>query len=136
VHELGGNEKIDYGAMGFALGIERILLAVGAEHARPVQGPLDAFVIAMKEEYQSQAFLLLQQLRQAGISADMSFSGGSMKSQMGKANKANARFALILGEEEMKNNTVALKDMKTSQQKTVAIENVVGAIHESPVQRS
>ena len=128
VHELGGNEKIDYGAMGFALGIERILLAQDAEHAQSVQSSLDVFVIAMKEEYQPQAFLLLQQLRQSGISANMSFSPGSMKSQMGRANKANARFALILGEEEMKNNTVALKDMSTSQQEIVAQENIVSRI--------
>jgi len=114
--------------MGFALGIERILLAQDAEHAQSVQSSLDVFVIAMKEEYQPQAFLLLQQLRQSGISANMSFSPGSMKSQMGRANKANARFALILGEEEMKNNTVALKDMSTSQQEIVAQENIVSRI--------
>jgi len=123
VHEIGGNQKIDYGAIGFALGIERILLASGQE-LTVASGP-DAFVIAMKEEYQSQAFLLLQQLRFAGISADMSFVASSMKSQMGKANKANARFALILGEDEIKNQTVALKNMQASTQEIVAIKDVV-----------
>ena len=85
--------------------------------ATAVPSGIDVFVIAMKEEYQPQAFLLLQQLREAGISADMSFAGGSMKSQMGNADKANARFALILGEEEIKNNTVALKDMQAGSKK-------------------
>ena len=123
VHELGGNEKMEYGAIGFALGIERILLAVG-EGSAPVV-ILDAYVIAMDEAYQSKAFLLTQQLRQAGLSADINFSGGSMKSQMNKANKANARFALILGEEEMKNKTVTIKNMQTSSQEAVSWDQVV-----------
>ena len=86
---------------------------------------LDAFVIAMDESYQSAAFALTQHLRQAGLSADMNYAGGSMKSQMGKANKANARFALILGEEEIKNKTVAIKNMQTSTQEQVSWEQVV-----------
>ena len=126
VHELGGNEKINYGAIGFALGIERILLAGGQMTSAPQE--LDVFVIAMQEEYQLQAFLLLQQLREAGISGDMNFAGGSMKSQMGRADKSHARFTLILGEEEIKNQTVALKDMRTSQQEIVAVKNMVSSL--------
>ena len=126
VHELGGNEKIDYGAIGFALGIERILLASGQTSA--VLSGIDVFVIAMKDEYQPQAFLLLQQLREAAISADMSFISSSMKSQMGKANKTHARFALILGEEEIKNQTVALKDMQAAKQEILAQANIVEVI--------
>ena len=124
VHELGGHENV--GGVGFALGIERILLASGQITSMP--SGLDVFVIAMKEEYQPQAFLLLQQLREAGISADMSFSGGSMKSQMGRADKTQAHFALILGEEEIKNNTVALKDMRASQQEILPQANIVEVI--------
>lgn len=124
IHELGGNQKVNYGAMGVAVGIERILLAI------PPQPPglrrcLNAYVIAMDEADQSQAFALVGQLRAAGLSADMNYSGGSIKSQMNKANKSRARFALILGEEEIKNNTVAVKDMQNSQQETLEIRNVV-----------
>jgi histidyl-tRNA synthetase len=124
VHELGGNENV--GGVGFALGMERILLACGKPAA--VTSGVDVFVIAMKEEYQPQAFLLLQQMRQAAICADMNFTVGSMKSQMGRANKANARFALILGEEEIKNHTVALKDMQAGTQETVEVENIVSSL--------
>jgi histidyl-tRNA synthetase len=128
VHELGGSEKIDYGAIGFALGMERILLASG--QGVSTAAGIDVFVIAMKDEYQPQAFLLLQQLREAGISADMNFAGGSMKSQMGRANKANALFALILGEDEIRNQTVALKDMQASTQETVAVKEIVHFLKE------
>lgn len=124
VHELGGSENVE--GIGFALGMERILLAGGK--ATAVTLGVDVFVIAMEDEHQPQAFLLLQQLREAGISADMNFAGGSMKSQMGRANKANARFTLILGEEEIKNNTVALKDMQASTQDTVSAQDVIGVL--------
>ena len=120
VHELGGDEKTGFGAIGFALGIERILLAAGDAKA-PVQ-PLDVFVVATQPQ---DAFGLVHQLRQANISADMSFSAGSFKSQMNRANKLNARFALILGEEEIKNKSVAVKDMQKSVQETVALENII-----------
>ena len=119
--ELGGTDNV--GGVGFALGMERILSASGQTTGKP--SSVDVFVIAMKEEYQPRGFLLLQQLRQAGISADMSFAIGSMKSQMGRADKTQARFTLILGEEEIKNNTVAVKDMQKSTQETIALGEIV-----------
>lgn len=126
VHELGGDEKVDYGAIGFALGVERIILASGRTQ-ETAQG-VDAFVIAMDEAYQMKAFELLHQLRQAGISADMSFKAGSMKSQMGRADKANARCVLILGEQEMKDGTVTVKDMKARQQETVPFSQSIAIV--------
>lgn len=123
VHELGGNPKVSYGAIGFALGIERILLAIG-ESSVPLSG-VAVYIMAMKEEYQPLAFLVMQLLRKSGISADMSFIGGSMKSQMGKADKAGARFSLIIGEDEVKNNSIAVKNMETSTQESVALGGIV-----------
>jgi histidyl-tRNA synthetase len=121
VHELGGSENVE--GIGFALGLERILLASGKTIAMP--SGTDVFVIAMKEEYKPQGFALLQQIRQAGFRADMNFAGGSMKSQMGRANKALAHFTLILGEDEIKNQTAALKDMQKSVQETIAWDKIV-----------
>ena len=123
LHELGGNEKINYGAIGFALGIERILLACGKSSApTPI---IDAYVIAMDAAYQAQAFALVQQLRKSGLSADMGYGGGSIKSQMNKANKTNARFALILGEEEMKKQTLSVKNMQTSTQEQIPWSQII-----------
>jgi histidyl-tRNA synthetase len=123
IHELGGNEKLDYGAIGFALGIERILLARKDERAALQR--LDAYVIAMDETQLAQAFSLVQRIRGAGFSADMCYAGGSVKSQMNKANKANARFALILGEEEMKNKTVSMKNMQASSQEQIPWDKII-----------
>jgi len=124
VHELGGDARTDYGAVGFALGIERILLASGA--TQPVASAIDAFVIAMDEAGQKQAFKLVNDLRHAGISADMNYSGGKIGSQMNRANKLNARFALILGEEEMKSGTIAVKNMTSGTQENIAFGDVLG----------
>jgi histidyl-tRNA synthetase len=121
IHELGGDAKTDFGAIGFALGIERILLASEAQATPDV---LEAFVVAMSAEYMPHALFLLNELRQNGVSADMSYTGGSIKSQMNRANKLNARFALILGEEEMKNGTIAVKNMTNSTQEVVALEEI------------
>ena len=120
VHELGGSPKINYGAIGFALGIERILLSKG----NPIEPPssLNAFVVSTQPD---QAFHLVNRLRQEDISADMSFSASSFKSQMSRANKLLADFALILGEEELKNKTVSIKDMLKSTQETIPLNNIV-----------
>lgn len=126
IHELGGNPRTDYGAIGFALGIERVLLACG--HKDAAMPAIDAYVIAMEPEYQLEAFRLVSRLRVEGIGADMSYAGGSMKSQMGKADKAGARFTLILGETEIRNASVALKDMKQKAQQTVALNDIVGVL--------
>lgn len=129
VHELGGNPKVSYGAVGFALGIERILLAVG-EPQIPLNR-VDVYLMAMKEEYLPLIFLVLQLLRKSGISADMGFAVGSMKSQFGKADKAGARFALIVGEDEIKNNALAVKDMKQSTQENVPLADLVEYIRKA-----
>ena len=123
VQDLGGDTKTDYGAIGFALGIERILLAAGKAQGEPAA--IDAFVIAMDVAGQKQAFALTDSLRKAGISADMGHTGGKVGSQMNRANKLNAKFALILGEEELKNNAAAVKNMQTGTQETVALKNIV-----------
>ncbi len=123
IEELGGSPNITYGAIGFALGIERILLSKG--NMIESSDTLNTFVVSMPNMGQSSALQLVQQLRQASISADMSFFSSSFKSQMSRANKLGARFALILGEEELKNGTVAVKDMLKSVQEPVNKDKIV-----------
>ena len=118
------------GASGFALGIERILLALEAQGKTPgTPEALDVFIVSGNETLEDQAFGLLNKLRQAGISADMDFGKRNFKKQFETANKLGARFAVILGEEEAKNGTVALKNMATGEQVVVAIGRIVEEIH-------
>ncbi|MBQ2136926.1 MAG: ATP phosphoribosyltransferase regulatory subunit, partial [Selenomonas sp.] len=123
IEEIGGNPTP---AVGFATGLERVLLALEKHNLLPeMDTQTDAFVVALGEEAQGAAFKLLTQLRQAGLKAGMDYAGRSMKAQMKQANKANARFALIIGEDEVKEACVQLKDMAKSEQEKVSFDNIV-----------
>jgi len=74
------------------------------------------------------AFKLLQKIRNAGLSADMDYSGGSLKSQMRIANKIGARYTVIVGEEELSKNMVILRNMQTKEQKEVKIDNIINEL--------
>ncbi|WP_295160122.1 histidine--tRNA ligase [Selenomonas sp. AE3005] len=123
IEEIGGSPTP---AVGFATGLERVLLALEKQNLLPeMDTQTDAFVVALGEEAQGAAFKLLTQLRQAGLKAGMDYAGRSMKAQMKQANKANARFALIIGEDEVKEACVQLKDMAKSEQEKVSFDNIV-----------
>ncbi|NTV28586.1 MAG: histidine--tRNA ligase [Candidatus Omnitrophica bacterium] len=130
IEQLGGGDPRlpgQTGAIGFALGMERILLAL--EHqgkSAAFKRSIEVFVVTGKAEYEAQAFGLLHSLRQAAISADMDFGGGrAFKKQFEQADKLGARFVLVLGEAEIQNSTVALKNMATGVQTSVAVGQVV-----------
>ena len=126
IEEMGGNPTP---AVGFATGLERVLLALEKQGLLPdTKKQADAFVVALGEAAQKPAFRLLQQLRSAGLTALMDYAGRSMKAQMKQAGKAGARFALILGEDEIKENVVMLKDMEKSQQQKVSLDEVIDQI--------
>lgn len=126
IEEIGGNPTP---AVGFAVGIERVLLALEKQGLLPeAESADDVFVVALGAEAQMTAFKLLADFRNAGLSAAMDFAGRSMKAQMKQANKANARFVAILGEDEVKESVVMLKDMQTSEQQKIAIEEIVNKL--------
>ncbi len=129
IEEMGGNPTP---AVGFATGLERVLLALEKQDLLPeTKKQADAFVVALGEAAQKPAFKLLQQLRGAGLKALMDYAGRSMKAQMKQADKAGARFALILGEDEIKENAVMLKDMEKSEQQKVSLDEVIDQIQNS-----
>ncbi len=96
--------------IGFALGVDRILLACDAEGVfNPESAVLEVFVIDTVSGEAARD--ITQQLRDAGISADRRFGGGSMKSQMKSADRSGARFAIIVGEDELSADEVTLRPM-------------------------
>ena len=123
IEEIGGKPTP---AVGFATGLERVLLALEKQELLPQQDKrIDAFIVALGEAAQGPAFKLLTELRRAGLTAGMDYAGRSMKAQMKQANKAGARFALILGEDEVKEACVQLKDMAKSEQTKVSFANII-----------
>ncbi len=126
IEEIGGNPTP---AVGFATGLERVLLALEKQGLLPEkENSVDAFVVALGDAVQLEGFKLLNKLRNAGISALMDFAGRSMKAQMKQANKKNARFVLILGDDEVRDSVVTLKDMSNSEQRKIAIDEVINTI--------
>ena len=104
--------------IGWAAGVERLSMLVGdaLETARPVSViPMGDAMAGLK---------VAEDLRVAGISVDMAFSG-NMKKRMARANKLNARYAIILGEDEMSRGAVTLKDLDTGSQEEVALGGLV-----------
>ncbi|MCJ7657089.1 MAG: histidine--tRNA ligase, partial [Candidatus Atribacteria bacterium] len=123
VEELGGKPTP---AVGFAAGIERMIIAIDQQKVKwPMEKGLDIFVAKVDEKNKDTAFRLLQKIRNAGLSVDMDYSDGSLKSQMRIANKIGARYTVIVGEEELSKNMVILRNMQTKEQKEVKIDNLI-----------
>jgi histidyl-tRNA synthetase len=119
VKELGGP---DVGAMGFAFGVERLLLVTRAQGHKGTGQNL-AYLITLGEEAKSKGLKILDDLRKKGIACDTDYEGKSLKGAMRKANDLNARYVLIVGEDELKKNVVTLKDMSSGEQKEVALDD-------------
>ncbi len=126
VEEMGGAATP---AVGFACGLERVMLAIETQHLyEQKESAADVFVVALGEAAQKAAFKFVMELREKGLIAVMDYGGRSMKSQMKQANKSKARFAAIMGDDELKENVVMLRDMKSSEQEKVPRDEVTDKI--------
>jgi len=105
VESLGGSPTP---AIGFAIGIDRLLLAMPSEEPAP---RVEAIVAVTAPELAPQAALLARELRSAGVSTEADLRGQSLKSQLRRADKLGARVALVLGESEIARGAVQLKDL-------------------------
>lgn len=106
-------------AIGFGSGIERLLLACDAEHVVPVPNArVDVFVIDSLAD--GDASVILHELREAGLRSDRSFGARAVKKQWAAANKAGARYGLMLAEREAAAGVVAIKDLVSGEQVEVA----------------
>jgi histidyl-tRNA synthetase len=122
VKELGGP---DVPSIGFAMGLERILLALPNETSARA---LDAAVVVTEPSMNVKAAVLLKTLRTAGLSAEGDLRGQSMKSQLRRAEKLGARAVVILGPAEDSRGVVQLKDLRLRHQEDVAHGDVVSAV--------
>ncbi len=119
VKQLGGP---DVPGIGFALGVERLVLLLdqlGKGGSRP---HVDLFIAALGSQAQEKAFVLTNILRANGLSVAMDLMDRSLKNQMKQAGKAGARYALILGEQELENGEAVLRNMETHDQENVVIK--------------
>ena len=112
--------------MGIAPGIDRILLARSAEET--VHGRVRVYLVALGERAAAEALVLATKLRRAGIGADLDLMGRGMKGQMKDAARSGARWAVILGDEELAARTASLKDLSSQEQRTVPLDDLVAEV--------
>lgn len=117
--------------VGFGLGLERLLLTLensGIEIPAPKRP--DLFICTIGNEAKKYAFSMATKLRSLGISVEIDNMGRSLKAQMKYANKLNVRYTIILGEDELKNNKVKLKNMDTGEESAIELDKIYDEISE------
>ncbi|RNE49251.1 histidine--tRNA ligase [Corynebacterium alimapuense] len=125
--QLGGQ---DLSGIGYGLGVDRAVLALAAEGVElpDVARRVEVFGVALGTEAKKAMATLINDLRVAGISADMSYGDRGLKGAMKGADRAGARFALVLGEQELAEGQVQIKDLAAHEQTGVALEAVVSEL--------
>lgn len=124
VERLGGDATP---ACGFGIGLERVFLLM-QEYGIDAKDTPDVYLVNVGEQAERAAFSIAEQLRNANIQVVLHAGGGSFKSQMKKADRSHAKYALILGDDEVANNEVALKPLLASvkgEQQKLSIESAI-----------
>ena len=134
---LGGGGRYDrlvadYGgkptpAVGFALGVERLLLAVDHEDDAgvPADTQTDVFIAVTQDDFREEAFKMAIEARRIGLSVEIDYMSRSLKSQMKMADKIGAGHVVIMGPDEMAREEVVLRDLETGQEDTVKLFGLV-----------
>jgi len=107
--------------IGFAVGMERLVLLINQQNGTMPKQTTDIFVAALGDDAARKGFELVHGLRAIGIRAGMDHGGRSLKSQMKQAGRLNASFVLILGEEELNQQEAPLRNMASGEQKSISL---------------
>lgn len=122
IESFGGSPA---GAVGFAAGLERLLICVGEKTSEDSSRENSFFVATLGEAAFEEGFKLVSLLRAGGLKVSMDLSAKSLKSQMRSADKARCRYVVILGDDELKDNAFTLKDMQSGDQSEVDLSGAV-----------
>lgn len=120
VANLGGHAK---GACGFAIGMERAIMAI--QDIPELDGGIDIYIATMGEEEYRMGFALAMALRKKGISVEVDFEGRSLKAQMRAADKIDAKYVAIIGEDELNKHQITLRNMGTKEQSAIPERNFI-----------
>ena len=124
VEQLGGPKGIS--GIGFGLGAERLLLTLENNNIE-IENPksTDIYIATIGDAAKTKSFGLIKALRDNHISADNDHLDKSLKAQFKYSDKINAKFTIVIGDDELANNSATLKDMRTSEQTTVKLSELV-----------
>jgi histidyl-tRNA synthetase len=111
--------------VGWALGVERTLLAMEAEGLRtPGPAGCAVFAVPLGEEAERRLFALVTDLRRAGVSADIATGGRGLKGAMKAADRSGATFAVVVGDRDLADGVAQVKEMSTGEQTELALEGL------------
>ena len=126
VEEIGGKPTP---AVGFAAGMERLFIAceeLGITLAE--EKKVDVFIVSLGEDARKWALKTLPLFRENGVSATMDYLDRSMRAQMKDANRENASFTLIVGDNELKEEKFTLRNMKESEEAQLSIDEIISKL--------
>lgn len=113
-------------AVGFGMGLERVLLALELENPNLIQEEaIDAYVMCLSKDLQYKAFKIIQDLREFGFKVQGDYFNRSLKSQFKSVDKTKAKFAIILGNKEDENQSVNIKEIATQNQDIVKYSEII-----------
>ena len=111
----------DVGAVGFAAGVERLMLVLDALEIQVEGKSPDFYVVAVDDSVRGEVFRIANELRSKGLSGDLDFEGRSLKAQFRSANKLGARYAVVVGPDELSHGNVKLKNMFEKEEHEVPV---------------
>jgi len=120
--ELFGGERVF--STGFAIGFDRILLALDKEGLKAPEKRLDAYVIPTSEEMRHRAYMITAALRKQGVRADVDLMRRSMAKNFKYADAMGARFVVIVGEKEAMEGAVMVRNLSTGEQRMALLEEL------------
>jgi histidyl-tRNA synthetase len=112
--------------IGFALSIERLLSALAAEGVElPISKGVDCYVVTLGEAAKDKSVSIVNTLRAAGFVAEKDYQGKKVKAQFKAADRHEAKYVIVLGDDELQKNVVNVKDMQSGEQVEVSIDSLV-----------
>lgn len=129
VEQIGGKATP---AVGFAMGIERLVALLMDKQVVPTTAQADLYIVTVGENTARPGLVISEMIRDAfpNINVQMNCGGGSFKSQFKKADKSGARFAIVMGEQEVENKEVALKPLRLeTEQETVKWDDLINHLN-------
>ncbi|MBQ0829696.1 histidine--tRNA ligase [Streptomyces tagetis] len=116
-------------SVGWALGVDRTVLALEAEGIAPdLPATTSVFAVPLGEEARRVLFAKVTELRKNGVAADFAYGGKGLKAAMKAANRSGARYTLVLGERDLAEGVVQLKDMESGEQTPIGVNEVVAEL--------
>lgn len=123
IEEIGGPSTP---GVGFGLGIERLLLTMEADGIEiPEPEPVDVFIAVMGQKAKEYGLSLMRKLRLEGLKTEMDLLARNFKGQFKYANRINAKYSVVIGDNELNEGKLAIKNMATSEQRVVDINDII-----------